>query len=237
MDAPNSAAVRRTKRFRMSFILKFLFGPWMILPMAFLFTWISLLIFGDPPELHGNLNRALFLQGNTDWGGASLFAATIGLYVAFGFTSAWYLVLKLRDEKTPLSFGKALLKSLWILKFHILAFLIGGTGNFSYDMRVAPNDFRNLFLFACLIYTLSIVLIAFLYSKRLPLWFQSVCAPLFIIVWLIVGSDGNTARAGQFVTAGVNPQPITRSRRHAVMLFWHHLCDSLLGDIEKPSGR
>ena len=56
-------------------------------------------------------------------------------------------------------------------------------------------------------------------------------APLFVVLWLVLGSDGNTARAGQIVYAGQDPQPIVRGVRHGVMLAWHRLCDGVLGDI------
>ena len=52
------------------------------------------------------------LQGNTDWGGGCLFAGTVALYVAFGITSAWYLVLKMNESEAPSSFGRGLLKAL-----------------------------------------------------------------------------------------------------------------------------
>jgi hypothetical protein len=70
-------------------IAMFLVGPWMIIPTGVVFAFLSLLIYGGPPETHGHLERALFLQGNTDMGGGYLFAATVGLYVTFGFTAAW----------------------------------------------------------------------------------------------------------------------------------------------------
>lgn len=219
-------------------VATFLVGPWLIIPTGFVFALLSLLIYGDPPEIHGHLERALFLQGNTDMGGGCLFAATVGLYVTFGFTAAWYLILKLQESTTPAPFGMALLKALWFLKFHIITFIIGGTANFGYDARVTPNDFRNMFLLALVIYTLSILLIVQLHRTHIPLAPRLVLAPLFTILWLIVGSDGNTARAGQLVQSGQDPQPITRGTRHAIMLSWHRLCDSAFGDIgENTEGR
>jgi|APTNR8051073442_1049403.scaffolds.fasta_scaffold28966_2 hypothetical protein len=216
-------------------IATFLVGPWMIIPTGFIFALLSVFIYGDPPETHGHLERALFLQGNTDMGGGCLFAATVGLYVTFGFTAAWYLVLKVHDSTNSSSFGRDLLRSLWILKFHIIAFIIGGTGNLAYDSRVTPNDFRNMLLFAGLIYLLTVFVIVGMNRFKLHLTARLVLAPVCTIAWLIIGSDGNTARAGQLVQSGQDPQPITRSDRHAIMLSWHHLCDSLLGDIGKKS--
>ena len=212
-------------------VVTFLLGPWMIIPSGFAWAMLSLLIYGDPPEMHGHLERALFLQGNTDLGGGCLFAATAGLYVAFGFTAAWYLVLKLENAAPPRHLFHTLARSAWILKFHVLAFIVGGTANFGYDARVTPNDFRNVFLFAGLIYTFSVLLIAALHTSHIPACARYALAPLFIVLWLMVGSDGNTARAGQLVQSGQDPQPVTRSVRHAIMLSWHRLCDATLGDI------
>ena len=218
-------------------IATFLVGPWMIIPTAFVFALLSLLIYGDPPEIHGNLERALFLQGNTDMGGGCLFAVTVGLYVTFGFTAAWYLVLKMQEAAPPASFGKDLLKAIWFLKFHIVAFVIGGTADFSYDNRVTPNDFRNMFLLAGSIYTLSVLLIVGLNRINLPLPFRLAVAPLFTAIWLILGSDGNTARAGQLVQSGQDPEWNLRGVRHRTMLAWHRACDSVFGSKGKGYSR
>lgn len=149
----------------------------------------------------------------------------------FGFTAAWYLTLVLRDFPAALSFRRALLKSLRCLKSHLLFFIIAGTTCWNYDTFVTPNDFRNIFLFAALVYAFSILWIVALRNVRLPLPARLALAPLFVVLWLILGSDGNTARAGQLVHAGQDPQPIVRGVRHGVMLAWHHLCDSVFGDI------
>ncbi len=218
-------------------VATFLVGPWMIIPAAIVFALLSLLIYGDPPEIHGNLERALFLQGNTDMGGGCLFAATVGLYVIFGFSSAWYLVLKMQASTTPASFGKDVLKALWFLKFHLLAFVIGGTADFSYDNRVTPNDFRNMFLLAGSIYMLSVLLIVGLNRLSLPLPLRLAIAPLFTILWLVLGADGNTARAGQLVQSGQDPEWKPRGARHRTMLSWHQACDSVLGSKGKGYSR
>ena len=212
-------------------IAQFLLGPWMILPQSVLVAGYVGGRLYVPPEMHGHLERHLFLQGNTDWGGGCLFAGTIALYVAFGFTAAWYLVLALRQDGPPASFGRTLLRALWRLKFHVLAFILGGTANWEYDASVAENDYRNLFLFAALVYALSVLLVVGLQATRLSTRARLALAPLCTVLWLVVGSDGNTARAGQLVQSGEDPQPIVRSVRHGIMLSWHHLCDAALGDI------
>lgn len=219
-------------------IAMFLLGPWMIVPQAVVVAGLVGGVLYEPPEIHVHLERHIFLQGNTDWGGGCLFAGTIALYVAFGFSAAWYLVLKMQESSTPASFGQNLLKAVWFLKFHILAFVVGGMANFGYDAWVSPNDFRNMFLLATLIYTFSILLVVGIHSIGTPLLLRMVVAPVFTVLWLIVGSDGNTARAGQLVQSGQDPQPITRGTRHAIMLSWHRMCDSVFGDIaENTEGR
>lgn len=211
--------------------LRLLTGPLLIIPLGLLIAIAVGFFIYVPPEIHRNLERHLFLQGSTDLGGGCLFAGTTSLYVFFGFTAAWYLTLVLRDFPAALSFRRVLLKSLWCLKFHLLFFIIAGTACWNYDAFVTPNDFRNIFLFAALVYALSILWIVALRNIRLPLPARLALAPLFVVLWLILGSDGNTARAGQLVHAGQDPQPIVRGVRHGVMLAWHHLCDSVLGDI------
>ena len=208
-------------------------GPLAIIPLSLLVAIAIGLFVYVPPEVHGNLERHLFLQGNTDWGGGCTFAAFISLYVAFGFLSAWYLSLSLETLPASVSYGRALLKSIWILKFHALLFFAAGIAPWSYDARVTPNDFRNLFLFAALVYACSIAWVAALRNLRLPRAARLALAPLFTVLWLVLGSDGNTARAGQLVHAGQDPQPIVRGVRHGIMLSWHRLCDSALGDVSE----
>jgi len=216
---------------------KLLTGPLLIIPQGLLIAIGVGFFLYMPPEIHGDLERHLFLQGSTDWGGGCTFAAFISLYVVFGFTSAWYLALSLKDLPSSTSFGRAVLKALWILKFHLLLFLVSGTAGWGYDARVTPNDFRNLFLFATLIYACTVLWIVAIRNWRLSSTGRLALAPLFTVLWLVVGSDGNTARAGQRVQAGQDPQPITRGIRHGIMLSWHHLCDSTLGDIAPKNRR
>ena len=219
---------------------RMLTGPLLIIPQGLAIAISVALFIYEPPEIHGHLERHLFLQGNTDWGGGGLFAGIVAIYVAFGFTAAWHLALSLQDLPASVSFGRACLKSLGILKFHLLLFLVAGTAPWPYDARVTPNDFRNLFLFAAGIYACTLLWIVALRTVRLPMSARLALAPLFTVLWLILGSDGNTARAGQLVQAGQDPQPIVRGVRHGLMLSWHRLCDSALGDIGKsgpgPSG-
>ncbi|MBI3985717.1 MAG: hypothetical protein HY343_02260 [Lentisphaerae bacterium] len=212
---------------------RLLTGPLMIIPQGLIVAIAVGMFIYEPPEIHGHLERHIFLQGNTDWGGGCLFAGTIALYVVFGFTSAWYLMLTLSASEDVHGFGRTILKAFWILKFHILAFVVGGTANIGYDSRVTPNDFRNMFLFAGTMYSLSVILICALHMTRFSLRLKLALAPFFTILWLVVGSDGNTQRAGQLVQSGQDPQAIVRGKRHAIMMAWHRLCDETLGDIKE----
>lgn len=212
---------------------RLLTGPLLMIPLGLLVAIAVGFFIYAPPETHGNLERHLFLQGSTDLGGGCLFAGTVALYVVFGFTAAWYLALSLKSLPASVPFGQAVLKSFWILRFHILLFAVSGTATWGYDSWITPNDFRNLFLFAALIYTCTILWVVAIRNWTLPAAARVALAPLFTILWLIIGSDGNTARAGQLVQAGQDPQPITRGFRHGLMLSWHRLCDSTLGNVER----
>ena len=213
-------------------LVKFLIGPWMIIPLAFTIA----LIFGagiyEWPESSGDYEKYLFFQGNIDMGGACLFAGTLMLYLFFGFTAAWYLVLKLDELEVNNSFSQTITKAFWYLKFHILAFIIGGTMNLGYDARVTPNDFRNMFLLAGLLYLLSIFYICILHKLKVSRNWKLILAPIFMILWFAIGSDGNTASAGQLVSSETNPHYIIRSKKHGIMMSWHKLCDSIFRDID-----
>ncbi len=213
-------------------MFKFIFGPWMIIPQAFIVASLFGFIIYDWPEHSGNYEEFIFFQGNIDMGGGCLFAGTLMLYLFFGFTAGWYLVLKLNEVSTD-TFFQILKKSFFILKYHILAFVIGGTMDIAYDARVIPNDFRNMFCFAAMLYLLTIIAISFMKKLQFNYKIQLLLAPIFIIFWLYLGSDGNTSRAGQLVSAEKNPHYIIRSKKHSIMVSWHKLCDSLMGEIYK----
>lgn len=74
--------------------------------------------------------------------------------------------------------------------------------------------------------------ICILNRRRIDRRWKCILAPLFIVLWLIIGSDGNTARAGQLVSSAKNPHYIVRGKRHAIMMSWHRICDSLFGNVE-----
>ncbi|MCX6996857.1 MAG: hypothetical protein NTV49_07180 [Kiritimatiellaeota bacterium] len=206
-------------------------GPGMLLPMSFVVAGLMGGVFYTPPEVTGRLEHLLFFQGSTDLGGGCLFAGTMALYVYFGFTAALYLALRLSDTPPAPTFGADVRRALWFLKFHIAAFLIGGLGNIGYDSRVTPNDFRNMFLFVGVLYTGSIFLIVALNRTLQSMTSRVLLAPALVVLWMVIGADGNASRAGQLVQSGQDPQPVVRGLRHGFMFAWHHGCDALLGDV------
>ncbi len=203
--------------------------PRMILPLAFTIAFIFGGFIYEWPEFSGNYEQYIFFQGSIDMGGACLFAGILSVYLFFGFTAGWYLVLKL-EEITEQSFIKIIVNGLMILKYHILAFVVGSTITRGYDALVTPNDFRNMFLFAGLLYSLSFLNICILHKLSINRMLKLILAPTFIFFWIVIGSDGNTARAGQLVSSEKNPTYIIRGKRHAFMMSWHTLCDSAFGD-------
>jgi hypothetical protein len=211
-------------------ILLAIIGPAGIVPIGFLVAIVVGRFVYIPPEASLKPEAMLFLQGSTDLGGGSLFAATMALYIVFGILSALYLTLKL-DERPPGGFVRDVVSAFLLLKWHIFAFLVGGMANVEYDRLVLENDFRNMFLLAALIYLLSIVFIVWVRQGQLGLGSRLILAPLWVFLWLIIGADGTTPRAGQLVNSGVDPVISARGVRHGLMLRWHDACDSLLGDV------
>ena len=223
------------KKLTLRTVATFLLGPVMLLPMSIVVAGLIGGALYVPPEMTGKLERMLFFQGSTDLGGGCLFAGTMALYVYFGFTAALYLALRLSETLPGPTFGADVRRALWSLKFHIAAFLIGGVGNIGYDSEVTPNDFRNMFLFAGALYTGSIFLVVVLNRTLKTMGVRLLLAPALIVLWMIVGADGNTSRAGQLVNSGQDPQPIVRGVRHGLMLAWHRGCDALLGDVGRAT--
>lgn len=205
-------------------------GPLSLIPVSALLY----LLFGryGGAEIGHLQSIPYFLQGSTDWGGSNLFAVSTAAYLVFGVLASIHLTLRLAERVPAPTFWGDLKGSLWILKLHILPFLVAGPVlSYAYDGRVIPNDFRNLYLLMGLLYGLTVVGIVVLYRRGVALPVRLSLAPALLVAWLIVGIDGNTAKAGQVLNAGVDPDWTPRSPLHAVMLGWHRLCDGVLGDV------
>lgn len=202
--------------------------PWAILPIS---TVVGA-YFGrySPEQITGLQEVPLFLQGSTDMGGSDTFAATVALYVTFGPLGAVYATLRMYTQASRPSYLADVRRALRDLRFHVFFFVVGGTACWGYDARIGPNDFRNMFFFALLVYSASVAIVTALARSRLPLAVRLVAAPMVVYGWLWLGWDGNTAKAGQILSSDQDPAFHPRSAKHKVMLAWHQVCDRLLGD-------
>jgi hypothetical protein len=184
----------------------------------------------SPEQITSLQEVPLFLQGSTDMGGSDIFSATLVMYVAFGLLGAAYVIIRMHTLPRAHTYLTELRRNLWELRFHVLFFVVGGTACWSYDSRIGPNDFRNMFLFAILVYSVSVAVVTAIGRSRLSLAARVALAPLAVYAWLWLGWDGNTAKAGQVLASGVDPVVRARSAKHRVMLAWHQACDRVLGD-------
>jgi hypothetical protein len=205
-------------------------GPLALVPVGLLLV----LLFGryDGADIGHLQSIPYFLQGSTNHGGSLAFAVSTAAYWTFGAIAALYLTLKLAEQVPGPSFGSDLKRAARLLAPQLVLFLVGGPVlSFAYDGKVTPNDFRNIFLLVLLLGLATVAGVVALYRRPLRLEVRLALAPLLFVAWLLVGIDGNTAKAGQALNAGVDPAWQPRSPLHAVMLSWHRLCDGLLGDV------
>jgi len=209
-------------------VVKFFLGPWMLIPQIILGTIGILSIYQRPMET-GVFDRFLFFQGSIDMGGEQTFVATIALYILFGFIASWYATLKLEALDSKTSFLKMFIYLLRVLKYHLVIFFLWGTST-EYDDWIVPNDFRNMFLLVFFLYLFTMILIVMMRKLNLSRSIRLIIAPIFTVIWLIIGADGNTARAKQIPIWNDNPHYVVISKKHAIMIAWHNLCDDFFGD-------
>ena len=202
--------------------LTFIFGPVLILPVMF----ILIPVFGSySGEEIGHLQKIpLILQGGTDWGGSNMFAVIVASYFTFGFMACIYLNLKLWSlDPGEISFQKSLLS----LKVYFYFFLLEGL--VTMKNSPPPNDEKNIFFFSLMLYSLTILFITFLNKKQ---FFRKsirlIISPVFIYLWILMGWNGITSKAGQIVNAGVVPEYKPLSYGHSLMLQWHYFCDNYI---------
>ena len=206
--------------------------PFMLLPSALVAIWL----FGSygPPEIT-QARLPLFLQGSTDWGGSNIFAVTVALYLWFGIVGAAWLTVVSHGRTGDLSVVKALLTNIWQLRFHIGLFLFFGIATWnpwsSSQYRDPDPDYRNMFVLVLLLYGASFFVVTWLSRRRLPLAAKVLISPVMLYLWLVIGSDGNTPKAGQMLFAGQKPTRTARGIRHGIMLNWYRVCDIVLRDL------
>jgi hypothetical protein len=206
--------------------------PAMLLPSALLAIWL----FGSySPPVITQARVPLFLQGSTDWGGSNIFAVTVVLYAWFGTVGAAWLTVVSHGRTGDSSFTEALLANIWRMRFHLGLFLFFGIATWnplsSSQDRDPDPDFRNMFVLAFFLYVASFFLVTWLSRRRLPLAAKVLISPVMLYLWLVIGSDGNTPKAGQMLYGGEKPTRTARGIRHGMMLKWYRVCDIVLRDL------
>ncbi len=266
IDPPGGDTSRLSWPARVALVLT---APWTLIPWAFasflLVNWIDGRLCGTvlpPAEVTHRPESFLFLQGGCDWGGAIEFVLLAIFLVFFGLLAACHLSLRLRALREPLPFWPRLRLAFRILRPFFVLFLVVLLLFFTEHMphillvregcapvRVALFKFHGiteldvpvLLMTAVAVYLASFFFIAWMDGTRLPGWAKTLLAPLFLALWLALGSDGQTPRAGQMLQDWEAPFPATRGFRHGTMLAWRRLCLLPLGvretrpDPEKAS--
>ena len=88
-----------------------------------------------------------------------------------------------------------------------------------------------MFVLVLLLYVASFGVVTWLSRRRLPLAAKVLISPVILYLWLVIGSDGNTPKAGQMLYAGQAPTRTARGIRHGIMLRWYRVCDIVLRDL------
>ena len=206
-------------------------GPLCIIPIAFIVA------FGTDALIESNFNMILppghvsFLRGSDDYGCSNLFAGATALYVVFGFLASWHLTLRLSESAISASVLRDLLRALWILKFHLVAFLVGGwmfSESGGCD-QLYGSDFRNTFLLVVVVYVFTIGTTVSLYRWRRSEAIRLLFGPAAVLVWVLVGADGMTPKTWEH-SSGDQVTVKTTSRRRALMRKWYELCERRLGE-------
>jgi hypothetical protein len=206
--------------------------PGMLLPSALAAIW---LFGGYRPAEITQARVPLFLQGSTDWGGSNIFAVTVVLYVWFGLTGAAWLALVSHMRPARSSFASVLRANIWSMRFHASLFLLFGILTWSpwssVQDRDPDPDFRNIFVLVVILYAASFLLVTWLSRQTLSLAGKVIASPLMLYLWLVIGADGNTPKAGQMLFGYEKPLRTPRGVRHGIMLKWYQLCDVALRDL------
>jgi hypothetical protein len=87
-----------------------------------------------------------------------------------------------------------------------------------------------MFVLVLRLYAASFFVVTWLSRQRLSLVTKVLVSPVMLYLWLVIGSDGNTPKAGQMLF-GYQPLRTARGVRHGIMLQWYRVCDVVLDDL------
>ena len=203
-------------------------GPVCIVPIAIAVALTTDVLIESNFNMILPPGRFSFLRGSDDYGCSNLFAGAMALCVTFGFLATWYLTLRLSESEPSTNTFRDVGRSLWILKFHMAAFVVGGYMFAGGCDETWGNDFRNTLVLAGLVYVLTGAMAVFIYRLRWLERTRLVLAPTMILLWVVMGSDGMTPKTAQN-RSGDQISARAHSRRHEVMLAWYELCERTLG--------
>jgi hypothetical protein len=147
------------KRVSARTVLTTLIGPIGILPIGFVVAVGSVVLTNTFFGLVLPPGHFSFFRGSDDMGCSNLFTGAMALCVTFGFLASWHLTLRLSELAPSASGPRDLARSLWILKFQIAAFVIGGwcfSEGGGCDEGYG-SDFRNSLILAALVYVVVLL--------------------------------------------------------------------------------
>ena len=193
----------------------------------------------SPTEIYTGQNIPLALQGGKDWGGSNIFVACVVIYFVLGFLSCLYLAMKLNDLNEKTDYKNTIIKSFKIMKFHFIWFAIFAILNIVISLPpiyIFPDakidalfcDFVQLAILALIVYLTSVLWISYIHkivSKQLLKIFM---APLIIVLWVYLSSDGISIKAGQKISVSENPEYAPNSWKHELLLQAHNICRKCL---------
>ena len=181
--------------------------------------------------------HASFLRGSDDYGCSNMFAGAMVLCVLFGFLASWHLTIRLSEsEEPPKSAFRDFLRTLWVLKFHLLAFPLGAWSFADGCDAMWGNDFRNSFVLVGVVYVLTMAATLMLYRWRFSETSRALLGPAAVALWLVVGSDGMTPKTWHH-WSGEQMTVSTTSRRQSLMKRWYELCERTLGPHQRSLTR
>ena len=202
-----------------------------------------------PAELHENAETALFFQGGADLGGGMAYGCLAVVSAFWGVWLAWNLSLRMHAvERRGVGFGwrvwRALLlllptlgvvvgvvAVLCVLSKDWLMGVLAGSGPVS-----TCRDIPVLAATGAAVAVASILWVAWLDGRKWPAWLKCFLAPAATALWLALGWDGQTPRAGQRLECDWEPRPAVRGPCHRAMLAWYQLFADIpqAGDGDSP---